>query len=76
MKTYRFAIGELVKVWVSQTIEVEANSVEEIMEHIKQGDLLDHYDVDFDDYEMLYDTIENVEYDYSMVEKSDINEAK
>lgn len=76
MKTYRFSIDELVKVWVRQTIEVEANSVEEIMEHIAKGDLLNHYDVDFDDYEMLHDTTESVEYDYSMVKESDINEAK
>ena len=76
MKTYRFSIDELVKVWVRQTIEIEANSIEEIMEHIKQGDLFAHYDVDFDAYEILEDTMESVEYDYEMVEESDINEAE
>ena len=76
MKTYRFSVDELVKVWVRQTIEIEAESKEEIMEHIAKGDLFAHYDVDFDDYEMLHDTTESVEYDYSMVKESDINEAK
>ena len=76
MKTYRFAVDELVRVWVRQTVEVEANSVEEIMEHIANGDLFAHYDVDFDSYEILDDTMENIEYDYSMIEPKDINEAK
>lgn len=76
MKTYRFSVDELVRVWVRQTIEIEAESKEEIMEHIKLGDLFAYYDVDFDDYEMLHDTTESVEYDYSMVKESDINEAK
>jgi len=76
MKTYRFAVDELVKVWVRQTIEIEAESKEEIMEHIKQGDLFAHYDVDFNAYEILEDTMESVEYDYEMVEESDINEAE
>ncbi len=76
MKTYRFAVDELVKVWVRQTIEVEANNVEEIMEHIAKGDLFSYYDISFEDYEILEDTMESIEYDYSMIEPKDINEAK
>ena len=76
MKTYRFAVDELVTVWVRQTVEVEANSVEEIMEHIANDDLFAHYDVDFEGYEILEDTMDHIEFDYSMLEPKDINEAK
>ena len=74
MKIFEFTVDELVRVWVKQTIRVEAESIEEIMEHIKQGDLFHYYDIDFDRYEIVEDTMENIEFDYDMVESEDITE--
>ena len=74
MKIFEFTVDELVRVWVKQTIRVEAESIEEIMEHIKQGDLFNYYDIDFDRYEIVEDTMENIEFEYDMVEPEDITE--
>jgi hypothetical protein len=75
MKTYEFSIGELVKVWVRQTVEIEANSIDEIMEHIASGDLFAHYDVNFGAYETIDDTMEHIEFDYEMIDQENIKEA-
>ena len=74
MKIFEFTVDELVRVWVRQTIRVEAESIEEIMGHIKQGDLFNYYDIDFDRYEIVEDTMENIEFEYDMVEPEDITE--
>lgn len=74
MKIFEFTVDELVKVWVKQTVRVEAESIEEIMGHIASGDLFAHYDVDFDRYEIVEDTMENIEFEYDMVEPEDITE--
>ncbi len=74
MKRYEFAIEELVQVWVKQTVRVEAESKEEIMEHIRRGDLFAHYDVEFDRYETIDDTMEHLEFDYDLLEPEDMEE--
>lgn len=74
MKTYRFEVDELVEVWNRQTVQIEAESKEEILEHIKKGDLFSFYDVEYDDYEIIHDTMKNIDWDYSLVEEEDIRE--
>ena len=74
MKRYEFAIEELVQVWVKQTVRVEAESKEEIMEHIRLGNFFEYYDVEFDRYETMDDTMDHLEFDYDLVEPEDMEE--
>ena len=72
MKKFRFEVFELVEVWIKQTIEIEAESKEEIMQHIGEGNLFAFYDATFEDYEVIHDTMEHQEWDYAQIELDDI----
>ena len=74
MKRYEFEIEELVQIWLKQTIRVEAESKEEIMEHIRIGDLFAYYDVEFDRYETMDDTMKHLEFDYDLLEPEDMED--
>lgn len=72
MKKFRFEVFELVEVWVKQTVEIEAESKEEIMQHIREGNLFAFYDATFEYYVLIDDTMEHQEWDYSQIEIDDI----
>lgn len=72
MEKFRFEVFELVQVWVRQTVEIEAESKEDIMQHIKEDNLFSFYDATFEDYEVIHDTMEHQEWDYTTIEIDDI----
>lgn len=75
MKTFRVPVFEQVKMWNICKVTVQAESVEEIMESIKEGSFLDMNGM-ISVYleENLLDTAETIDWNYSEVTLSDIEE--
>jgi hypothetical protein len=68
MKKFTMKFDELVKIWTRNEVEIVAESKEEILKHIEDGDFLSYYDINFVDIEYCYDTVDTVQYDFDTQE--------
>jgi arginase family enzyme len=68
MKRFKMKFDELVKIWTRHDVEIVAESKEEILKHIQDGDFLSYFDINFVDIEYCYDTVSTVQYGYDTQE--------
>ena len=75
MKTFTIPVWEQVKQWNDCIITVKAESAEAIMDSIKAGSFMTDFEwEDITLVEMNLETQETIDWDYSSVELSDIEE--
>jgi len=72
MKRFKIPVWEEVHIWQSTEIEIEAESLEDVITALKEDTLLDKYDILKESSgEMSYDTMTTLGYS---TEHTDINE--
>lgn len=77
MKQFKIPVSEMVHMWNNCSVYVYAESAEAIMASIKAGSFMT--DFEWEDIELeehLYDTQETIDWDYSMVDITDIEEVE
>ena len=75
MKKYRVQLDELIKVWQTIMVEVEAESKEEIIESMKRGDFIFSYEwINFEVFDTDWNTQENMDYNYENVDILEMEE--
>lgn len=73
---YIIPIQQEIRVWTNTNIVIETDDTpEEILQHVKEGDLLYTYEVDeYGAQDFMWDTEEVLNVDYDFVELDDIEE--
>ena len=75
MKKYRLTIQEQVSIWQNVTMLVEAESKEDILKSMRNGNFISDFDYEEVCQDTFWDTTENIEYDYGhILNENDIEE--